>query len=100
MKKTRIILGVLAICLLYGGLVWAGGGSGDVPSISWWQINGGGESIVSGSTTLHSTIGQWAGSGSASSSHRLCSGFWYGAEKECQVIRFSYLPVIIRSEGR
>ena len=65
MKKTRIILGVLAICLLCGGLVWAGGG-GSVANISWWQVNGGGESAVSGSTTLHSTIGQWIGSGSAS----------------------------------
>ena len=74
MTRKLAILGALVVSLFLVGMTLAS----STPSIYWWTIGSGGGSASSGSTSLDSTIGQWAVSSNTSGNTQLDSGFWAG----------------------
>ena len=89
MRNKRILLGALALCMLFASVALANGS----PIINWWVIGGGGGSAMAGNTSLDSTIGQWVVGSDESGSRQLDHGFWGGGRDRGQAI---YLPVLLR----
>ena len=86
--KKWTILGTLIISLLFAGVALANG----TPSIDWWVISGGGESVTVGNISLDGTVGQWVVGSDKRGSIQLGPGFWGGGWDESHAI---YLPVVL-----
>ena len=106
MWRTAILTGLVLLLLLSIAGAAAGvqgqrpeaGASPSTYHLSWWTVDGGGATAVTGSEThpytLSGTIGQpdaavWAGS----DGYLLVGGFWGGASVTYRV----YLPLVVRN---
>ena len=89
--KTRILI-ALVVCLLLAGATLAG----ELSSIDWNVIIGGGGSISNGTTELVTTIGQPVVGMVSEEKYILCSGYWCGSEDMYIVPQYIYLPLVMK----
>jgi hypothetical protein len=100
-KAGKVILALAALLLLASiGILQAQGTalaqSGDGYDLSWWTVDGGGESS-GGSYTLGGTAGQPDAGELAGGSYILGGGIWGGGELTVPPeTRRIYLPLILR----
>jgi hypothetical protein len=101
LKAGKVILALAALLLLASiGILQAQGTalaqSGDGYDLSWWTVDGGGESS-GGSYTLGGTAGQPDAGELAGGSYILGGGIWGGGEVTVPPeTRRIYLPLILR----
>jgi hypothetical protein len=83
---------ILAILLLLAPIALAQ--SGDGYDLSWWTVDGGGETVNTvGNYTLNGTIGQPDAALWQDETYTLIGGFWGGAAVERRI----YLPLVLRN---
>jgi hypothetical protein len=93
------LLALLAVLFLLGGGLVAYAQTGGGYDLTWWTVDGGGETGISGGNyTLLSSAGQPDARAAAMSSgeYTLLSGFWPG-EKLVVTPRNLYLPLVLKS---
>jgi hypothetical protein len=92
------LLALLVVLFLLGGGLVAYAQTGGGYDLTWWTVDGGGETGISGGNyTLLSTAGQPdARAAIGGGDYILLSGFWPG-EKLAVITRSLYLPFVLKS---
>jgi len=94
LRATGLLLGLVTL-LLVGGGVLAHAQTGGGYDLTWWTVDGGGETVaIGGEYTLLSTAGQLDADPAASSGggYTLLSGFWPSTKSLYNL----YLPLVLK----
>ena len=97
MKRLCIVLPVLAALLLLGGAILLAQNGYD---LSWWTVDGGGDTSSGGSYTMAGTAGQPdAAPALSGDSYTLEGGFWHKAPPTNTAPTLSGLPDLVFDQG-
>jgi hypothetical protein len=92
MKKRWIVLLVLAAMLVLGVVGSAMASPSGDEEISWWTVDGGGETSTGGGYALSGTIGQPDAGEISGGDYTLSGGFWVR-----MAMRYIFLPLVLRN---
>jgi hypothetical protein len=97
MKRVMIVVALGLVALLVGGAVLAAASaSPEALSLTWWTVDGGGQtSSQGGEYTLGGTAGQPDAGVLSGGQYTLGGGFWRGGAVAAADYRV-YLPIVMR----